>query len=88
MAVAVAAERDTVVAGLIRVTGDWGLAEDCTQDAVERALVRWPVDGVPRAPGAWLTTVARRRALDVLRRRHTERAKLQQRALQDESAGG
>jgi RNA polymerase sigma-70 factor, ECF subfamily len=88
VAAAVAAERDAVVAGLIRVTGDWSLAEDCTQDAVERALVRWPVDGIPQAPGAWLTTVARRRALDLLRRRHTERAKLQQRALHDESAGG
>jgi RNA polymerase sigma-70 factor, ECF subfamily len=67
-----------LVATLIRLTGDWDLAEDCVQDAVEKALARWPRDGVPRSPGAWLTTVARRRALDVLRRRRTERAKVQE----------
>jgi len=54
------------------VTGDWDLAEDSLQDAVERALARWPVDGVPENPAAWLTTTAYRRALDVLRRRRTE----------------
>ncbi len=70
-----------MVAGLIRLTGDWDLAEDAVQDAVERALVRWPLDGMPRSPGAWLTTVARHRAIDVLRRRRTERAKLQEVAL-------
>ena len=77
----VARERATVVATLIRLTGDWDLAEDCVQDAVEKALVRWPHDGLPRSPGAWLTTVARRRALDVLRRRRTERAKVQEVAI-------
>jgi RNA polymerase sigma-70 factor (ECF subfamily) len=70
-----------MVARLIRVTGDWDLAEDCVQDAVERALKRWPREGVPRTPVAWLTTAARNRALDVLRRRKTERAKLQETAL-------
>jgi RNA polymerase sigma-70 factor, ECF subfamily len=79
----VAAERAALVATLIRLTGDWGLAEDCVQDSVERALARWPRDGVPRSPGAWLTTVARRRALDVLRRRRTERAKVQEAAIMD-----
>ena len=54
------------------MTGDWDLAEDSLQDAVERALARWPVDGVPENPAAWLTTTAYRRALDVLRRRRTE----------------
>ncbi len=57
-----------VVAILIRLTGDWDLAEECTQDAFARALERWPRDGVPRSPGAWLTTTARNRALDRLRR--------------------
>jgi RNA polymerase sigma-70 factor (ECF subfamily) len=73
-----------MVASLIRLTGDWDLAEDCVQDAVERALVRWPREGMPRSPAAWLTTAARNRALDVLRRRQTERAKLQERAIMDE----
>jgi RNA polymerase sigma-70 factor, ECF subfamily len=80
----VAAERTSMVASLIRLTGDWDLAEDCVQDAVERALRHWPNDGMPRSPAAWLTTVARNRALDLLRRRQTERAKLQQRAIMDE----
>jgi RNA polymerase sigma-70 factor (ECF subfamily) len=85
---AVAAERTGMVASLIRITGDWDLAEDCVQDAVERALRHWPHDGMPRSPAAWLTTVARNRALDLLRRRQTERAKLQQRAIIEEMAPG
>lgn len=72
------AERLRIVAGLIRVTGDWELAEDCLQDAAERALTTWPRDGVPANPPAWLTTTARRRAIDVLRRRGTESAALRQ----------
>ena len=52
----------------MRVTRDLDLAEECAQDAFARALTAWPADGVPDRPGAWLTTVARRRALDVLRR--------------------
>ena len=80
----VAAERTSMVASLIRLTGDWDLAEDCVQDAIERALVHWPQEGMPRSPAAWLTTAGRNRALDVLRRRETERAKLQQRAIMDE----
>jgi RNA polymerase sigma-70 factor, ECF subfamily len=76
----VAAERTRMVASLIRLTGDWDLAEDCVQDAIERALVRWPHEGMPRSPAARLTTAARNRALDVLRRRQTERAKLQPRS--------
>ena len=73
-----------MVASLIRLTGDWDLAEDCVQDAVEKALVRWPREGAPRSPAAWITTAARNRALDVLRRRRTERAKLQQHAIEEE----
>ena len=71
-------QRTAITATLIRATGDWDLAEDCVQDAVERALARWPVDGLPDNPAGWLTTTARNRALDVLRRRRTERAKLQE----------
>jgi len=82
----VAAERATIVASLIRRTGDWSLAEDCVQDAVERALLRWPREGMPRSPAAWLTTAAWNRALDVIRRRRTERAKLQELALRQELA--
>ncbi|CAN5593629.1 sigma-70 family RNA polymerase sigma factor [soil metagenome] len=83
----VADELARLVAGLIRVTGDWDLAEDCVQDAVETALSRWRVDGLPRNPAAWRTTVARNRALDVLRRRATERSKLQEAALMDDRPG-
>jgi RNA polymerase sigma-70 factor (ECF subfamily) len=70
-----------VVATLIGMTGDWDLAEECAQDAFAQALGSWPRDGVPRRPGAWLTTVARNRALDRLRRNASESAKLQQAAL-------
>jgi RNA polymerase sigma-70 factor (ECF subfamily) len=65
-----------IVATLIRITGDWTLAEDCAQDALAQALERWPADGVPVNPGGWLMTVARNRALDVLRRATVERRKL------------
>ena len=73
-----------MVSTLIRITGDWSLAEDCTADAFERALARWPRDGVPDRPGAWLTTVAKDRALDVLRRRTSEKRKLEKVAMMDE----
>jgi len=56
------------VASVIRMTGDWDLAEECAQDAFAQAVERWPREGVPRRPGAWLTTVARNRAVDRLRR--------------------
>ncbi|MDQ1032059.1 RNA polymerase sigma-70 factor (ECF subfamily) [Streptomyces umbrinus] len=67
-----------VVATLIRVTGDWDLAEECAQDAFAQALDRWRRDGVPRRPGAWLTTTARNRAMDVLRREAVGAAKLRE----------
>ena len=57
-----------VLAATVRVTRDIDLAEECAQDAFARALTSWASDGVPARPGAWLTTVARRRALDLLRR--------------------
>ena len=66
-----------VVATLIRVFGDWDLAEECAQDAFEQALRSWHRDGVPARPGAWLTTVARNRALDRVRRGAVEASKLQ-----------
>ena len=60
------------------MTDDWDLAEECVQDAFEKALVRWPEDGVPHRPGAWLTTTARNRALDRLRRGSVEAVKLRE----------
>jgi RNA polymerase sigma-70 factor (ECF subfamily) len=65
-----------IVAALIRITGDWTLAEDCAQEALAMALARWPGDGVPANPGGWLMTVARNRAVDVLRRASVERRTL------------
>lgn len=70
-----------IVAALIRVTGDWTLAEDCAQEAVTLALRRWPQDGVPANPGGWLMTVARNRAIDVLRRASVERRTLRELAV-------
>ncbi len=67
-----------IVATLIRMTGDWDLAEECTQDAFTAALTKWVTDGVPDRPGAWLTTTARNRALDRLRRSKTEATKLKE----------
>ncbi|MDQ2825809.1 MAG: RNA polymerase sigma factor [Actinomycetota bacterium] len=74
-----------VVATLIRVTGDWDLAEECAQDAFAAALERWPADGIPRTPGAWLTTTARNRAIDRLRRAATGAAKLAEVAMEPPS---
>jgi RNA polymerase sigma-70 factor (ECF subfamily) len=71
-------ERAGVLATLIRLTGDWQLAEECVQEAFEAALVHWPDEGVPRRPGAWLTTTARNRALDRWRRGAVEAAKLKE----------
>ena len=65
------AEGARVLAGLIRRFRDFDLAEDALQDAFTRALEHWPAEGLPRAPAAWLTAVAQRRALDLLRRRRT-----------------
>ena len=67
-----------LAAVLVRVTGDFDTAEDLVQDAVLTALQRWPIDGIPTRPDAWLFTVARNRGLDVLRRQDKYRAKLSQ----------
>ncbi|MGX5696494.1 RNA polymerase sigma factor [Agromyces soli] len=69
MAVVWRIEAPRIVATLTRMTGDFGLAEDLAQDALADALVQWPEQGVPQNPGAWLTTVAKRRAIDGWRRR-------------------
>ena len=65
-----------VLAATVRVTCDLDLAEECVQDAYARALDTWGSAGIPARPGAWLTTVARRRALDLLRRDATARRAL------------
>ncbi|GAA2214131.1 RNA polymerase sigma factor [Nonomuraea monospora] len=67
-----------LAASLVSLLGDFSAAEDLVQDAVEIALRRWPSEGVPERPDAWLFTVARRRGLDVLRRESTYRSKLAQ----------
>jgi RNA polymerase sigma-70 factor, ECF subfamily len=61
-------ERAAVLATLIRHAGDFQLAEDAVQDAFEAAVTAWRRDGIPANPGAWITTAARRRAIDRLRR--------------------
>jgi RNA polymerase sigma factor (sigma-70 family) len=68
-------ERGRLVASLVRVLGDWEVAEELVQEALVAALETWPRDGVPRNPGAWLLTAARHRAIDRLRRdaRYRER---------------
>ena len=65
-----------VLAPTVRGTRDLDLAEECVQDAYARALDTWGTAGIPARPGAWLTTVARRRALDLLRRDATARRAL------------
>src|SRR5689334_16150220 len=83
------AEWGRVLATVIRTTGDWELSEDCTQEAFAEAVRRWAADGIPDRPGAWLTTVARNRAIDRIRRRATESAKLEEvaRSVPDEESG-
>jgi RNA polymerase sigma-70 factor (ECF subfamily) len=79
-------ESARLIAGLARYTGDVGLAEELAQDAVVAALEQWPQTGVPRNPGAWLMTVAKRRAIDLFRRNRELRQKYAQigRALEAE----
>jgi RNA polymerase sigma-70 factor (ECF subfamily) len=61
-------ESPKLIAGIARMVGDVGLAEDLAQDALVAALERWPESGVPDNPGAWLMATAKRRAIDTLRR--------------------
>jgi RNA polymerase sigma-70 factor (ECF subfamily) len=78
-----------LIAGLSRYTGDVGLAEELAQDAVVAALEQWPESGVPRNSGAWLMTVAKRRAVDLFRRNRDLQQKYGQigRALEAEGDG-
>lgn len=71
-------ERGRLVGALVRILGDWDLAEELVQDAAIAALEHWPRDGLPANPGAWLMTTARRRAVDRLRRQARYRERMQQ----------
>jgi RNA polymerase sigma factor (sigma-70 family) len=71
-------ESARLIAGLARLVRDVGVAEELAQDALVAALEQWPVDGVPANPGAWLMAVARRRAIDLIRRNETLREKLEE----------
>src|SRR4030095_10060390 len=71
-----AVELARVVASRGRMTRDLSLAEDLAQDALVAALETWPRDGVPANPGAWLMTVAKRRAVDTFRRAERHRAEV------------
>ncbi|MEV7628664.1 RNA polymerase sigma factor [Actinoplanes sp. NPDC089786] len=71
-------EAARLIAGLARFVRDVGLAEELAQDALVAALEQWPGEGVPRNPGAWLMTTAKRRAIDRIRRDETFRRKLQE----------
>jgi RNA polymerase sigma-70 factor (ECF subfamily) len=84
------AERLKIVATLIRLTGDWELAEDCFQDAVARALTSWPKRGIPDNPAAWLTTVSKNLVVDAFRRASTEQKTAAQlaREIQIDGEGG
>lgn len=82
-----AGETARITATLIRVTGDWSLAEDCVQDAFARALGDWPEHGVPRNPGAWLTTVAKNRAIDRMRSAASEKRAVRDLAILTELEG-
>src|ERR1700683_2417657 len=61
-------ESTRLIAGIARVTRDIGIAEELAQDALVAALERWPEEGIPEKPAAWLMTAAKRRAIDSLRR--------------------
>jgi RNA polymerase sigma factor (sigma-70 family) len=65
-----------LAAALVPLVGDFAIAEDLVQDAIEAALTHWPTEGIPERPDGWLYTVARRRGLDLLRREHRHRDKL------------
>ncbi|WP_199752364.1 RNA polymerase sigma factor [Actinoplanes sp. ATCC 53533] len=76
-----------MLAATVRVTRDLDLAEECTQDAYTHALSTWATGGIPERPGAWLTTVARNRALDALRRASVLRRTLPLLVMDEPAAG-
>lgn len=80
------AESARIIGALIRLVGDLGLAEDLAQDALVAALRQWPGEGVPDNPGAWLTAIAKRRAVDHIRR--AQRAARATEKIAQEVAGG
>jgi RNA polymerase sigma factor (sigma-70 family) len=69
-------EAPRIIAGVARIVRDVGLAEELAQDALVAALEQWPESGVPSNPGAWLTAIAKRRAIDLIRRKDTYQRKL------------
>src|SRR3989440_8826540 len=71
-------ESARLIAGLARVVGDGGVAEDLAQDALVAALEQWPASGVPRNPGAWLMGTAKHRAIDLIRRNQRLERKVEQ----------
>ena len=71
-------EAPRLIAGLARITGDVGAAEELAQDALVIALEQWPVRGIPEGPGAWLMATAKHRAIDLVRRRVRYDQKLQE----------
>src|SRR2546426_12826603 len=83
-------QADRILATLIGTVRDFELAEDALQEALLVALERWPVEGVPRNPSAWITTTARHKAIDRLRRVNTlarKQALLQELVEQGEQRG-
>ncbi|HJP70933.1 MAG TPA: sigma-70 family RNA polymerase sigma factor [Candidatus Limnocylindria bacterium] len=71
-------ERGRLTAALVRILGDWDVAEELVQDAAIAALEHWTTDGIPDNPGAWLMTAARRKAVDRLRRHARYRERMEQ----------
>ncbi|HZX70247.1 MAG TPA: sigma-70 family RNA polymerase sigma factor [Rhodanobacter sp.] len=80
-------ESARLIACVARMVRDVGVAEELAQDALVAALERWPRDGVPDNPGAWLMTTAKRRAIDRLRQRKLHQRKLEQLGHEPEAAG-
>ena len=80
-------ESARLIAGLARIVGDVGLAEELAQDALVAALEQWPESGVPRNPGAWLMTIGKRRAIDHIRRNQRFERKLEELGRELEAEG-